>query len=60
MVNMSFNPLHVGYYSKNMPVVELLYVSMVALITISTLQASQQKASNTSRKSSHLKYDRKS
>lgn len=41
MVNMNFNPLHLGFYSKNTPVVELLYASMVALITISTLQESQ-------------------
>jgi len=41
MVNMNFNPLYVGFYSKNTPVVELLYVSMVDLITISTLHESQ-------------------
>jgi len=41
MVNMNLNPLHVGFYSKNTPVVKLLYFSMVALITISTLQKSQ-------------------
>ena len=41
IVNMNFNPLHGGFYPKNTPIVELLYVSVVALITISTLQESQ-------------------